>query len=156
MECDPKISLSLGITPNILSGVSELLASSESARRNLASSVQFISCPGPHSDIYDIDDDYSHTNPELVGKNMNVQMILEGVMNEDEHVDQLHVEVYWNGNLFHTEDHKLDESIQEQEPYELIFGWFVPGFAPSGPYIVDLFVKSAGSELGCERVIFSL
>ncbi|CAI2380957.1 unnamed protein product [Moneuplotes crassus] len=120
------------------------------------SDVTFESCPGPHEEIYDIDDDYSHTEPDLAKKNIDITLILEGVMIEDTHVDQLHVDVYWNGNLFHTEDHKLDEDIEEQEPYELKFSWFVPGFAPSGPYLVDLIVKAAGQELGCERVAFKL
>ena len=112
------------------------------------SAVDFTSCPGPHEEIYDIDDDYSHTEPDLAKKNINITLILEGVMTEDVHVDQLHLDVYWNGNLFHTEDHKLDKDVEEQEPYEMEFTWFVPGFAPSGGYIVDLVLKSAGQELG--------
>eukprot|EP00345_Euplotes_harpa_P000775 CAMPEP_0168325432 /NCGR_PEP_ID=MMETSP0213-20121227/4689_1 /TAXON_ID=151035 /ORGANISM="Euplotes harpa, Strain FSP1.4" /LENGTH=132 /DNA_ID=CAMNT_0008327925 /DNA_START=179 /DNA_END=580 /DNA_ORIENTATION=- len=126
------------------------------ARRYLESNVEFMHCPGPHSEIYDIDDDYSHVDPERITKNHDITLILEGVMNEDVHVDQLHVDVYWNGNIFHSEDHKLDESIEEQEPYELTFNWFVPGFAPSGAYLVDLFVRAQGQELGCERASFSL
>ena len=114
--------------------------------RLLDNPVTFVNCPGPHSDTYDIDDDYSHTEPELVKKGITVTMILEGVMTQDSHVDQLHLDVYWNGNLFHSEDHKLDDQVQEQEPYELKFSWFVPGFAPSGAYIVDLVVRSAGQE----------
>ena len=125
-------------------------------RRYLAGDVTFESCPGPHNDIYDIDDDYSHTEPDKAAKNIDVTLILEGVMNEDEHVDQLHLDVYWNGNLFHSEDHPLNDDVEEQEPYELQFSWFVPGFAPSGAYLVDLIVRSAGTELGCERVSFAL
>ena len=125
-------------------------------RRHMDSKAVFTHCPGPHETIYDIDDDYSHTEPELAKKNIDITLVLEGVMTVDTHVDQLHLDVYWNGNLFHTEDHKLDADVQEQEPYELKFTWFVPGFAPSGAYIVDLVVKSAGQELGCERVTFTL
>ena len=125
-------------------------------RRFMDSAVTFTDCPGPHDDTYDIDDDYSHTEPDIAKKNIDITLILEGVMNQDEHVDQLHLDVYWNGNLFHTEDHKLDDDVEEQEPYELKFTWFVPGFAPSGAYIVDLIVKSAGQELGCERASFTL
>ena len=107
---------------------------SQSKRRYLETNVSFEPCPGPHSEVYDIDDDYSHVEPERITKNNDINLILEGVMNMDVHVDQLKVDVYWNGNLFHSEDHKLDESIEEQEPYELRFKWFVPGFAPSGKY----------------------
>eukprot|EP00343_Euplotes_focardii_P005473 CAMPEP_0205816800 /NCGR_PEP_ID=MMETSP0205-20121125/23281_1 /ASSEMBLY_ACC=CAM_ASM_000278 /TAXON_ID=36767 /ORGANISM="Euplotes focardii, Strain TN1" /LENGTH=89 /DNA_ID=CAMNT_0053105895 /DNA_START=179 /DNA_END=445 /DNA_ORIENTATION=- len=87
------------------------------------SDVEFMSCPGPHDETYDIDDDYSHTEPDKAKKNIDISLILEGVMNEDVHVDSLHLDVYWNGNLFHTEDHKLDDDIEEQEPYELKFTW---------------------------------
>ena len=125
-------------------------------RRYLETNVSFESCPGPHSDIYDIDDDYSHVEPERISKNNDINLILEGVMGQDVHVDQLKVDVYWNGNLFHSEDHKLDDNIEEQEPYELRFKWFVPGFAPSGKYLVDLIVKAQGQELGCERASFTL
>ena len=121
---------------------------SQSKRRYLETNVLFEPCPGPHSKVYDIDDDYSHVEPERITKNNDINLILEGVMNMDVHVDQLKVDVYWNGNLFHSEDHKLDESIEEQEPYELRFKWFVPGFAPSGNYLVDLIVKGQGQELG--------
>ena len=124
--------------------------------RLLDNPVTFVKWPGPHAEIYDIDDDYSHTEPELVKKGIIVSMILEGVITVDTHIDQLHLDVYWNRNLFHSEDHKLDDNIQEQEPYELKFSWFVPGFAPSGNYFVDLFLRSSGQELGCERAIFSL
>eukprot|EP00344_Euplotes_crassus_P006404 CAMPEP_0196995998 /NCGR_PEP_ID=MMETSP1380-20130617/1994_1 /TAXON_ID=5936 /ORGANISM="Euplotes crassus, Strain CT5" /LENGTH=168 /DNA_ID=CAMNT_0042411841 /DNA_START=49 /DNA_END=555 /DNA_ORIENTATION=+ len=146
-----------------ISGISEVGTAentSELIKRLLKglgdSEVVFTSCPGPHEEIYDIDDDYSHTEPELAKKNIDITLILEGVMTEDNHIDQLHLDVYWNGNLFHTEDHKLDDDIEEQEPYELKFTWFVPGFAPSGPYLVDLVLKSAGQELGCERASFKL
>ena len=125
-------------------------------RRYMDSEVTFDDCPGLHDDIYDIDNDYSYTDPVIAKKNIDITLILEGVMNEDQHVDQLHLDVYWNGNLFHSEDHKLDDDVEEQEPYELKFTWFVPGFAPSGGYIVDLFIKSAGQELGCERATFNL
>eukprot|EP00343_Euplotes_focardii_P002721 CAMPEP_0205804522 /NCGR_PEP_ID=MMETSP0205-20121125/7478_1 /ASSEMBLY_ACC=CAM_ASM_000278 /TAXON_ID=36767 /ORGANISM="Euplotes focardii, Strain TN1" /LENGTH=114 /DNA_ID=CAMNT_0053074289 /DNA_START=195 /DNA_END=539 /DNA_ORIENTATION=- len=108
----------------------------------------FTSCPGLHEEIYDIDDDYSYTEPELARKNIDISLILEGVMEEDVHVDLLRVEVYWNGNLFHTEGNKLDVDVEEQEPYELKFTWFFPGFAPSGAYITDLIVMSGGQELG--------
>ena len=118
--------------------------------------VKLTSCPGPHEKIYDIDDEYSYSDPEEIVKNKDIAIHLWGVMEEDQHVDQLHVEVYWNGNLFHTEDHKLDYDVEEQEPFEVPFTWFVPGFSPNGAYIVDLIVKSAGSELGCERASFSL
>ena len=118
--------------------------------------VVFNSWPGPHSEVYDIDDDYSYTDPDVVVKNKDWTLVLEGVMNEDEYVNQLHVDVYWNGNLFHSEDHPLDANVEEQEPYEMKFTWFIPGFAPSGSYNVDLVIRSSGQELGWERASFNL
>ena len=118
--------------------------------------VQFQDCTGPHDETFDIDNDYSYSEPAKISKNSDIVVFLEGVMNADEHVDGLHVDVYWNGNLFHSEDHKLDDDVEEQEPYEVQFKWFVPGFAPSGGYIVDLIVKAQGQELGCERATFIL
>ena len=114
----------------------------------MGSKTSFTSCPGYHEDIYDIDDDYSHTEPEVANKNIDATLVLLGVMGEDVTVDLLHLDVYWNGNLFHTEVHKLSADVEEQEPYELRFTWYVPGFAPSGRYDIDLQVKAAGDELG--------
>ncbi|CAI2381674.1 unnamed protein product [Moneuplotes crassus] len=122
----------------------------------LGSLVELKSCPGLHEEVYDIDDEYSYTEPPEIKKNYNIDVHLWGVMDTDQHVDLLHVEVNWNGNLFHTEDHKKDDDVEEQEPYEVPFVWFIPGFAPGGHYDVDLYVKSAGSELGCERASFNL
>jgi len=139
---------------NNLGGVKEKIKTQ--LRRFMGSKATFTPWPGFHEEIYDIDDEYSQIEPEVAEKNIDATLILEGVMNEDRNVDQLHVDVYWNGNLFHTEVHKFDDDVEEQEPYELRFVWFVPGFAPSGSYNVDLQVNSAGEELGCERCSFLL
>ena len=83
-------------------------------------------------------------------------MYLEGVMTQNVHVDNLVFDVYWNGNLFHTEAHKQDAEIEEQEAYEQIFGANIPPFAPSGAYRVQASIKSMGSELGCVAIAFNL
>ena len=82
-----------------------------SEHRLLDNPVSFVRCPGPHSEIYDIDDDSSHTEPTLIKKGITVAMILEGVITIDIHIDQLHLDVFWNRNLFHSEDHKLDDNL---------------------------------------------
>ena len=62
------------------------------------------------------------------------KMYLEGVMTQNVHVDNLVFDVYWNGNLFHSEAHKQDADIEEQEAYEQFFQANIPPFAPSGHY----------------------
>ena len=67
----------------------------------------FSECSGMHEHIFDIDLDDSFTIPTIVKKSKDMtQMYLEGVMMETVHVDNLVFDVYWNGNLFHTEAHK--------------------------------------------------
>ena len=67
----------------------------------------FSECIGPHEHIYDIDLDDSFTDPENVKKSKDMtKMYLEGVMTQNVHVDNLVFDVYWNGNLFHSEAHK--------------------------------------------------
>ena len=87
---------------------------------------------------------------------MDAEIHLWGKMDADQHVDAIKVEVYWNGSLFHTENHKIDEDVDEQVPYEVKLSWFIPGYAPSGNYYVDLSILDNRQELGCERVIFTL
>ena len=82
----------------------------------------FSECSGPHERIYDIDLDDSFTDPEFVKKSKDMtKMFLEGVMTQNVHVDNLVFDVYWNGNLFHSEAHKQDADIEEQEAYEQFF-----------------------------------
>ena len=60
-------------------------------------------CRGFHEDIYDIDYDYTYTIPEDLKKSKDLtQLFIEGVMKKDAHVDKLHLNVYWNGNLFNV------------------------------------------------------
>ena len=118
---------------------------------------EFTACPGVHEEVYDIDLDESHTEPDFIKKsNDDTLLDVIGVMNEDVHVDLLHLDVYWNGNLFHAEEHKQDTSIEEQDIYELLFTVNIPLFAPSGAYLVNAIIKSNGSELGCVTAAFKL
>ena len=77
-------------------------------------------------------------------------------MTQDATVDNLKINVYWNGNLFSVQNHKHDDFIQEQDAYELLFDVYVPPFAPSGAYKLEAFVQSMGSELACLKITFTL
>ena len=118
--------------------------------------VTFSPCPGSHQRIYAINDIESHTEPTNVKRNINVAMVLEGIMKQNEHVDLLHLDVTWNGHSIYSENHKLSDDVKADQPYELKLSWFIPIIAPSGSYNVDLVVKSGDQELGCERASFTL
>lgn len=133
------------------------LSPEQPKERKLKDIAVFSACPGVHETIYDIDFDDSYTVPDFVKKSKDMtQMFLEGVMTQDVHVDKLQFDVVWNGNLFHTEMHKQDADIEEQEAYEQWFQANIPPFAPSGHYKVLASVKSMGQELGCVAIDFNL
>ena len=113
-------------------------------------------CPGPHEEIYDIDLDDCYNEPEVIGKGMDARLIVWGVMLEDNFVDNLHMDVWWNGIYFHKEDEKLRDDVEEQEAYMVDLTWNVPGFAPSGLYEINLVIQAGGQELGCVRATLTL
>ena len=84
------------------------------------------------------------------------KLYIEGVMNEKALIDNLHLNVYWNGNLFNVQNHKHNDEIDEQEAFELLFEVNIPPFAPSGKYVLEAIVQAQGSELGCLKASFSL
>ncbi len=106
--------------------------------------ADFYECPGPHEDVYDIDYDDCGTDPDDIKKGMDAFLILWGVMTEDEFVDNLHMDVWWNDVYFHKEDHKLSDDVEEQEAYLVMMEWSIPAFAPSGLYDINLVLQSGG------------
>ena len=88
----------------MLAGIKSLF---NQEKQKLGDVAKFSECTGPHEHIYDIDLDDSFTDPEFVKKSKDMtKMYLEGVMTKNVHVDNLVFDVYWNGNLFHSEAHK--------------------------------------------------
>ena len=60
-------------------------------------------CEGQHDTVYDIDYDDTYTVPEMMKKSKDMtKLYIEGVMNQKVTVDNLHLNVYWNGNLFNV------------------------------------------------------
>ena len=69
-------------------------------------------CRGYHETIYDVDYDDTYTVPYELRKSKDLTYLyIEGVMNKDVTVDNLHLNVYWNNNLFNVQNHKHDEFI---------------------------------------------
>ena len=124
--------------------------------RPLKDVPKFSECPGPHEEVFDIDLDDCYTEPEDIRKGMDARLIVWGVMLEDNFVDNLHMDVWWNGIYFHQEDEKFTDDVEEQEAYMIDVTWNVPGFAPSGFYEINLVTQAGGQELGCVRASLTL
>ena len=116
---------------------------------------QFSKCADVYGDIYETDTDYSYTEPTDVNKGDDVTLHMWGVMNLDEKVSNLEIDVYWNYNFFHREDHARSDVISEGEALEVLLSVFVPGFAPSGYYLVLAILQGGGNNLGCLNMTFT-
>ena len=115
----------------------------------------FSRCPDVYGEIFETDTDYSFTEPKNFGKGDEAHLHVWGVMNLDEKTSNLQVDVYWNHNFFHRENHARSDVVGEGEALEVVFDVFIPTFAPSGDYLLLAILQGGGENLGCLNVTFS-
>ncbi len=69
-------------------------------------------------------------------KSENIALILQGPLKEDITVKNVHIKILFDNSTLYDEDHLQDN--QYHDLYNYTVSWFVPSFAPSGSYRVNL------------------
>ena len=91
---------------------------------------------------FTLDPSATRNEPNPVVKNADVKFILDGILSNPVHLDNVHIHVDWNGSSLYDEDNKEDNDYTDEVEVEL--SWNVPSFAPSGHY--DVTITGTGKE----------
>ena len=103
-------------------------------RHNLRVTPVFASCADEGH--FTLDTANTHSVPTSVGKGMDVKLDLAGQFTAAYTLNNVHINVLWNGSTLYNEDHKKMQPVQGAWTDEL--GWTIPSYAPSGHYHVTI------------------
>jgi hypothetical protein len=93
--------------------------------------------------------------PWPITKNTNLNLKLSGIMNSDEQLATLYVNVLYGGQQFYVQKFTDTDTVSKGSVYSTTATAFLPGFAPSGTYGVQVELQNtAGQFLNCWQVNF--
>ncbi len=124
-----------------------------------ASTVKFTTCPGTW--VYNIDIKNVYTKPADIEKGDTASLFVDGIMGEAVKLNDLELDVYWDGTFLHKVDNPETAAVNKNQEYKLPFSVNIPTFAPSGTYTLTAYVwgtptGGAKAKLGCVKAEFTL
>ncbi len=102
---------------------------------------------------YQMDLQQTYTEPEIVEKNINMELFINGYFLDDVELTDLEINVYWGGALLQKIDEPDTDKVYSYNPYTLTFKVFIPSFAMNGDYYLEAYTK--GKVLGGEEKVLS-
>lgn len=99
----------------------------------------------------------TYSVPKVPTKNIDVQLVLNGVWTEDSHLEGTKVYVEWNKTPLYVDDFSRKKDFSEGDKYTDNIKWNIPSFAPSGHYAVKITLHDEkGKNHGCLTADFDL
>jgi hypothetical protein len=90
-------------------------------------------------------------------KNTNLNLDMSGVMAKDEQLSTTYVNVLYGGQQFYVQKFANTDKVSAGQTYETKVTAFLPGFAPSGTYGVQVELQNtAGEFLNCWQLNFQI
>lgn len=102
----------------------------------LKSDVVWGTCPSAGG--FKVDMSKTYNKPQPPQKGDNVELFLAGTFTDDVSLAGLKVYVTWDNNPLYVNDFPRVNDYEEGDPYKDNIEWFIPSFAPSGHYHVEL------------------
>lgn len=95
--------------------------------------------------------------PWPITKNTQLNLKLSGTMHADEQLTQIYVNVLYGGQQFYVQKFPNKDKVSAGASYSTTVTAFLPGFAPSGTYGVQVELQNtAGQFLNCWQVNFQI
>mmetsp|Transcript_29273 Transcript_29273/g.52352 ORF Transcript_29273/g.52352 Transcript_29273/m.52352 type:complete len:143 (+) Transcript_29273:6624-7052(+) len=95
--------------------------------------------------------------PWPITKNTNLNLKMSGLMHSDEQLQTLYVNVLYGGQQFYVQKFANTDKVTAGSDYTTTASAFLPGFAPSGTYGVQVELQnSSGAFLNCWQVNFAI
>lgn len=101
----------------------------------------------------------TYSTPLYPIKGQDVTLNLQGTFTDDASLAGLKVYVEWNKTPLYVNDFPRDQEYSAGDPYQDTIVWFVPGFAPSGHYAVQVTLHDKSEKVinfGCITADFDL
>lgn len=90
-------------------------------------------------------------------KNQQLNLDMSGVMAKDEQLATTYVNVLYGGKQFYVQKFDNTDKVSAGQTYETKVSAFLPGFAPSGTYGVQVELQNtAGEFLNCWQINFQI
>ena len=117
-----------------------------------AGDVTFAPCAADSTD-FTMDPDSTTYAPKPLTKGTKVSFHLGGVFGNSHTVENVHVDVKFNGSPLAAYDYADGKAYDSDYAFDM--SWDVPGFAPSGAYSIELQGQEAGKKAFCIAAQFS-
>ena len=128
----------------------------------------FVPCDPDNEEFLTPDYDNIYTQPTYLQKGGDIELFYQGLVNAEFTANKAVFNTHWNGTPLNVQDHPIDETqgceglCTVGQTFAYHNGFFVPGIAPTGEYVVKLTIlgyKGTDTELtetGCVIAKFAL